>query len=297
MTDRRALLSAAGGLLAWLGFAGPNLWPLALVAFVPLFAALELEREVGDGHALLLGLLFGTVAWMGGSYWIVGTVRTFGGFTRLEALAIAMLVWTYHGGLFAVFGWLWWRARRRGATAAVAAAAAFAATELAYPQLFPSHYAASFHDVPVLLQVADLGGPLLVGALCLAVNGALYELGVSRTRSAAGRRASVIVTVGVLASLAYGAVRMSGVDDSIREAPRLRVGIVQPNMEGFAKWQNPREGQRRLLEGTWQLERSVHPDLIIWPENAWAAGLPADTTRATRGGDGRRRTRRSCSGP
>jgi apolipoprotein N-acyltransferase len=52
------------------------------------------------------------------------------------------------------------------------------------------------------------------------------------------------------------------------------VGVVQPNMEGLAKWAEPSEGERRLVEATRALEASVGPDLIVWPENAWAAGLP-----------------------
>jgi apolipoprotein N-acyltransferase len=65
----------------------------------------------------------------------------------------------------------------------------------------------------------------------------------------------------------------------MHDAPRLRVGIVQPNMEAFSKWTHVREGQRRLVEGTRQLERSVHPDLVVWPENAYARGLPVEIAR------------------
>lgn len=278
VTSRSCLLSALGGVLAALGFAGPRVWPLALVAFVPLLAALELDRTATNRRVLLLGLLFGTVAWAGGCYWIVATLHRFAALPWVASLAIATLVWIHHGGLFAAFGWLWWRARRRGATAAVAAGAAFAAAELVYPRLWPGYYAASFHEVPIVLQIAELGGPLLVGALCLAVNGALYDLAVGR-QNVAARPAALVVAVCVLATLAYGAVRIAQIDASVRDAPRLRVGIVQPNMEGFAKWRDLRDGQQRLLEATAALERSVHPDLVVWPENAWAAGLPADVTR------------------
>jgi len=272
------LLSALAGVLAWLGFAGIGAWPLALLAFVPFFAAVERDAHASGRRVLLLGLVFGSVAWAGACNWLVGTLRTFSGLPVVACLAIAVLFWIYHGGLFALFGWLWWRARRRGASAALAAAAAFAASELVYPRLFRSYYAASLHSVPIALQIAELGGPLLISALVAAVNAALYEFGAC-WRNPTARRALAAVAVCVVASLAYGAVRISQVEARVREAPHLRIGIVQPNMGALEKWRNPREGQRRLVEATRHLEESVHPDLIVWPENAYAAGLPVRATR------------------
>jgi apolipoprotein N-acyltransferase len=202
---------------------------------------------------------------------VLGTLRSFSGLPWIACLGIALLFWVAHGGLFASFGWLWWRSRRRGASAALAAAAAIAACEWLYPRLFPGYYGASFHAVPVLLQVAELGGPLALSALCLAVNGALYD--------PRARRATVAVVGCVVAALAYGALRIRQVDAALESAPHLRVGIVQPNMGGLEKWTRLREGERRLVEATQQLEASVRPDLIFWPENAWAAGVPAGLER------------------
>jgi len=265
------LLAALGGVLAWLGFAGVGLWPLALVAFVPLFAALERDANMSGRRALGLGLLFGTLLWGGACYWLVGTLRSFSGLPLPVCLAISLAFFVVHGGLYACFAWLWWRARRRGAPAALAAGAAIAASEWAWPQMFPGYYGASLHALPPVIQLAELGGPLALSALCLAVNGALYEF---RARRQAGAVAAC-----VLAATAFGALRIHQVEASLADAPRLRVGIVQPNMEALSKWTAPQEGQRRLVETTRQLEEAAQPDLIVWPENAWAAGLPDGITR------------------
>ena len=122
-----ALLSALGGVLAWLGFAGVGLWPLALLAFVPLFAALERDAIASGWRVFALGLLFGTLLWGGACHWLVGMLHSFSGLPWAACLAISLLFFVAHGGLFACFAWLWWRARRRGAPAALAAAAAIAA--------------------------------------------------------------------------------------------------------------------------------------------------------------------------
>src|SRR5262245_15383394 len=201
-----AALAVLAGVLAWLGFAGVGWWPLAWVAFVPLFAALERAGRSGGGRVLLVGLLFGTVLWGGACYWVFGALRDFSRLPMAACLALSLLFAVAHGGLYACFGWLWWRARVRGAPAALAAAASIAACELLYPRLFPGYYGASFHGLPLVLQVADLGGPLALSALCLAVNGALYEL--------RARRQSVAVAACVVAVLGYGAVRMRAVEQA-----------------------------------------------------------------------------------
>jgi apolipoprotein N-acyltransferase len=226
----------------------------------------------------MLGLVCGTVAWAGACSWVVGTLRAFSGLPLVVCAAIALLFWIFHGGLFALFAWLWWRARRRGASAALAGAAAFASSELVYPQLFPGRYAASLHGLPPALQIAELGGALLLGALVMAVSGAVYEL-AARPRCRGARRAAAALTACIIASLVYGGVRIRQIDASLARAPHIRVGIVQPNMEAFAKWTHRREGQRRLIEATRELEASVKPDLILWPENAWVAALPVRLER------------------
>jgi apolipoprotein N-acyltransferase len=263
-----ALLALLAALLGWLGFAGVGWWPLALVGFVPLFAALERAGRSGGARVFLVAWLFGTALWGACCHWLLHTLRTFSGLPLAVCFVLAVLVFVAHGGLYASFGWLVWRAQRRGASTALAAGAAIAACEWLYPTLFPGYYGASLHPLPLVLQSAELGGPLALSALCLAVNGALYELRM-RPRAAA-LTAAVLVAV-----LAYGVLRTRGVEAQLAGAPRLRVGIVQPHMGALAKWTDLRENARRLFEGTRALELSARPDLIVWPEAAWAVGVPA----------------------
>ncbi len=267
-----ALLAALAAGLAWLGFAGVGWWPLALVGFVPFFAALDRAGRAGGWRVFWVGLLFGTALWGAACHWLLFTLRTFSGLPLLVCLVLALLVFVALGGLYACFGWLFWRARRRGAPAALAAAAAIAACEWLYPRIFPGYYGASLHELPLVVQIAELGGPLALSALCLAVNGALYEL---RARP----RAAAATAVCLIAVLAYGAVRMPQVEATLRGAPRLRVGIVQPNLGALEKWTDLPENARRLFAGTRELRESAQPDLILWPEAAWAVGVPSGLER------------------
>ena len=267
-----ALLASCAALLGWLGFAGVGWWPLAWVAFVPLFVALERAGRTGAGARVFLAAwLFGALIWGASCHWLVYTLRTFSGLPLVACALVAGLVFVAHGGLYAIFGWLVWRARVRGAAVALAAPAAIAACEWLYPRLFPGYYGASLHDLPLVLQSAELGGPLALSALCLAVNGALSEL-----RARPGAAAATAACLAAL--LGYGALRVNAVEARLEDAPRLRVGVVQPNMSAREKWSDLREGARRLFDGSRELA-PAKPDLIVWPEAAWAVGVPLGLER------------------
>jgi apolipoprotein N-acyltransferase len=148
------------------------------------------------------------------------------------------------------------------------------AGDFIYPRLFPHYFGNSLHDLPYALQVADLGGPVLITGLLTAANAALYELLSSYRR---GRVARVQpLSVGVLwgLSLIYGAYRVHEVDARAATADKLRVGLVQADMGLFQKRNDPIEGLRRHIEQSEQLEREHDLDLIVWPESAFAWFMP-----------------------
>src|SRR4051812_43187656 len=77
-SERAALaLAALSGTMYFLGFAGFEVWPLALLSGIPLLFAL---RGRTGWRAIRLGWLMGTVTNAGGFYWIVAMLKTFSGF-------------------------------------------------------------------------------------------------------------------------------------------------------------------------------------------------------------------------
>ena len=128
-----------------------------------------------------------------GFFWLQEMLKTFSGFPAPVCFFFVLVVCGYQGGRIALLGWLYGRATARGWPARPVFAAAFAASELLYPLLFPWYYAATVHQVPVLTQLADVGGPILVGLVLVAANLALAEVVLARVE----RRKPV---VGVLAA-------------------------------------------------------------------------------------------------
>jgi apolipoprotein N-acyltransferase len=276
---RRLALAAVSGALYCLGFAGFDIWPLSLVAFVPLFVALE---DATPRQALQVGLVAGTVMNVCGFYWLLNMLKIFSGFPVPLCALFMVIICSYQGGRSALTCWLYARARERGHGAGderyLVFSAAFIAGELLYPVLFPWNFAASAHTVPILTQTADLGGPVLVGLVLLSVNVLVTEFVLGRIQKRTpSRRVLVISSAVPLLAMLYGWYRLTSIDALVRESPKAMVGMVQGNMSLLAKRQDPAEGLRRHLDLTHQL-RNEGADLVVWSETS--AMSPAQEDRA-----------------
>ena len=285
------------GVLYFVAFAGIDIWPLTFVCLVPLYVSLAGQTPK---RATWLGFLTGLAMNLGGFYWLVEMLKTFSGFPTALCLLFTLIVSAYQGGRLALMGWLYGRATVRGWPAPIVFGAAFVASELAFPVLFPWYYAATVHKVPVLMQLAEIGGPILVGLVVVAVNLAIAEplrakLAASRelgARTVSGasseERHSLaidrrVVGAGVIAlvfAVLYGAVRISMVNARVEKAEQVRVGYVQGNMGLMAKRQDPGEGLRRHRRMTAEL-RDKGVDLVVWSETS--ATAPAREDLAMKG--------------
>jgi apolipoprotein N-acyltransferase len=299
----RYVLAALSGALYFLGFAGFDLWPLAFVALVPLLWALDPRVPLRTRDLLGLGACAGFVMNVGGYYWIVHTLREFSGFPLPLCLLFAAVVWLYQSLTLACFALLYRWQRRAGLDALVAAGAAMCFAEWAIPLLFEHYFGASLHGLPLAIQVADLGGPLLVTGLLTLANAGIYVLLRSWLDARATRRAAAVARAGLrppssshaptparsgkLAlrepliaaalwglTLLYGAHRIYTVDAQAARAPTLTVGTVQTNMGLFEKRDDPQEGWRRHLEQSLELTSKRRVDLLVWPESAFNWFIP-----------------------
>ena len=258
-----ALLS---GLLYWLAFAGMDVWPLAFVAWVPLLIAMQRQTP---RRAALLGWLAGTTMNFCGFFWLNTFLKVFSGFPTPLCLLFVLIVCSFQGGRIALMGWLHGRASARGWPGPLVFAAAFAASELLYPLLFPWYYAATVHQVPALLQLADVGGPILVGLVLVAVNLAVAEPLLARLER---RKPAVAVlgtgAVSVAFALCYGYLRIGAVDATAQAAPGNTVGVVQANMGLIEKRVSFNDGLQRHLDLSDDIVRTGHADFLVWSETS-----------------------------
>lgn len=274
-------LATLSGVLYFLAFAGFDLWPLAFVAFLPILHVLERDA-LPTRHAIGVGLWFGFVTNWGGYYWLVEMLTSFSGFPWLACVLFASVVCLYQGGQLAAFFLIARTVKRNGHPWLWLTPAIYAATERAYPLLFPSYYANCFHDLPWMIQVADLGGPTLLSALAVLWNIAAFDtLRAMRRARPWNRRISAVAVTTLLSTLAYGVYRTNEVEVRSAAAEHIKVGVVQADMGIFRKRKDPGEGLRRHVEQSITLEANEHVDLLVWPESAVVWAIPATTKRLT----------------
>lgn len=248
---------------------------LAWVAAVPMLWAID--RAPTLRTALLLGWWAGVVETGGGFYWLIELMQRFAGFPSLGATLVFLLFCAARGLIFLIFTALVCSVRRRRRVPmAVLAPVSMAIGELLVPQVFPCGQWISQAWHPLVIQITELTGPIGVTALLMLVNGALYDVLSERRR---GLPAAIAAASVVAAALLFGAVRMRQVDELIAQAPRLNIGLVQPNFAYAADGDLSREEAVRelaaLQEQSRRLERAG-ADLIVWSEGAYPVNLPRD---------------------
>lgn len=130
-----------------------------------------------------------------------------------------------------------------------------------------------------MIQVADLGGPLLLSFAIAAISGVVLDglcaQGGARERF---RRAvvpgGVVVCLGWMAVFAYGQMRIRQVDTSLEPGPRI--AVVQSDAIIFQHPEKDFDGRVQLRDLMRLSEQAAAdprpPDLIVWPENA--ANIP-----------------------
>jgi apolipoprotein N-acyltransferase len=231
-----------------------GLWPLALLAAGP--ATAFVLQAPSPRRAALRGWLYGAGTLGLGTFWLAETL-----WLNLVLVALVGAMW------HAAWGWACRRVLPAGPLLP-AAPLLWVAMEMArlnwplsgYPWVFLGHALAAS---PVLVQVADLGGVLLVSLVAATTGTAFLALrrGERRAAGAAGL---------VLASAAlYGVIRPGWLPEG-RDGPRL--ATIQPAFPQQLKVSSTAGPDRhaacmRLSDQALALE--PQPDVLVWPETMW----------------------------
>ena len=252
-----------------------GLWPLMWVALVPqMQVALAASTPK---RAFLWGWLTGFAANAVAFSWMDGLLERFGHMSPIESVPIVGLLVGYQGLAFAFFSWGVRRVRdRTKLPLAVVAPLVMVTIELVMPQIFPYYLAISQAFVPVVIQIADLTGPLGVTALMVVFNGAALDAWAGRARGwrLAGRGLALAAAL-VVADVGYGALRLHQADARRAAATKVRTGVVQANVGIIEKW-DPREFARLLAlhqQESAGLARAG-AELMVWPESSYPYALP-----------------------
>jgi apolipoprotein N-acyltransferase len=269
-----------------------RLEPVAFVALVPAILALRAVPRAREAFAI--GLVAGVTYFFCAIYWVSHAMTAFGGLSlgfSIFALSILVLYMAVHWAaalaishrLRARLGWPLW----------AQLPPVWAALELLRNYSFSGFPWANLGYTQVrtlpIAQLASVTGVYGIAALVVLVNAAIAE-------AIAGRREGRAIPVRplttaaalLLATAGYGALHLRATRARVAEAPHLKVGVVQPNIDQSVK-NEARDHHdyilSRLVPLTVEADRAG-VDLVAWPEAAYPLYVPPDIRSFDRPGSG-----------
>jgi len=259
------------GYLAWFG-----LVPLFLMVF-----------ETTPRKAFILGFLTASVYYLISIYWIYLALHDFGHLSpitsSLTLLAMSMIMALYIG--FACFLARVFAQKTKGELL-IWLPIFFTLIEWGrnytpFGGLPASNLGMSQHNYSYLIQIADVTGIYGVIFLLIWFNVWFTELILKfqGKRVTLFRQKTYVTFLLLILVLGYGYYRIEEQKNLSANAPKLKVGLIQPNIPQDEKWDDSFLPKQKALfkEAVQSLQN--HVDLIVWPETAWFETLWLNTSK------------------
>lgn len=263
-------LSLLSALLLSGPYLAPATYPLAWIAFVPLF--LIIGKTASLRQSFFYGWVTGFITQVFGFYWLVYTISVFGGFGYPLSSVIFVLYALLHGLQLAIFAAL---VKACGSGPIGLFPPLFwVALEFWFPLLFPWYLANSQSSFLIFIQTADLVGPYGASFIIMWFNAIAYDAIRSWRQGVAIRWLPGAVALGVVAaSIFYGVVRLGGVDTDLATARQLPIAAIQGNIDIDLKW-DPARAKKNLEAYRILSQQAEGVPLVIWPESAVEEWVP-----------------------
>src|SRR3972149_6652114 len=272
ITKYDLILCVISGVLFPVAFVIPYVGVISWFLLIPFFLAIE---NKSPWNALRLGVLTGTIANAIGTYWLIGTLSRFGGFPHIVSVIFHLAISIYSGFLFAIFAYITAKLglfRKQGVISALLIASVWTSLEFLF--LFPYGITNSQADYLPLIQIFDLFGMYSLSFLIVFVNVTLMRVLKRQLEHSPTPTLEILTSLTLLILIiSYGLWKIDLETKKIAEAPKIKVGIVQANFDILEKKQ---KNESTITERHKLMSHVLNsPELIIWPETAIQAWIPA----------------------
>ena len=278
------LLAALSGLLLALSFPKFGHPAFGWVALAPLLVAVY-RQPLRRGFAL--GLVAGTIYFIGTIYWITNVMVRYGGLNVFVAVLVNAALIAYMALFPALFALIMARISVRGGARALwLAPMVWVATEYGRAYLFGGFpwvlLGYSQASVLPVAQLASLLGVFGVSALVSAVSAAMAYGAVVGLPAASLRTTNATVTARpierfaplavvllVVLSVVFWGSRRIVRGDLTRAGDPIRVGLVQGNVEQAEKWDDARASS--IFANYLRMTRQAIAEgaqVVLWPESS-----------------------------
>jgi apolipoprotein N-acyltransferase len=265
------LAAIASGITISIAWWVPGTLASALLGWL---AALFLVYAVRSRRAYRPAYAAGVACCALGFYWIFSTVARFGGFGPVGAAIVFALFVALSAVQFLVFAFFHHRLGPRIDAWALRTPTALVLSELVSLRVFDWHFGHTQIALTPLVQIAAIGGALLVSFLMFWVAEVLVRVVMFGER----RWTFVVPWIALGLALGYGVTTMRDFDapGPDRERSKLDVVLVQGNAPPARDLDQ--EAIERSMGRLFELStRAPHENaLIVWPEGAIPVFLPAE---------------------
>ena len=287
LRPKPVLLALVSGGLYALSNVGYGWWPLVFVFLLPLWLAIDnLSQKQNLKEAALLGFIFGLSAFVIGFPWLLTLTDKFLGSGILLGVFLWLCLGIWFALGFAIYGLIYRSLSCVNCPHIITGAAPLILLEWWQTSLFPSYSGAALISKPILAQIADLGGPLVLSTFVVSLNSGIYALYRWRIAKQKITQTSVpsfpvkqsISTLLLLALvLIYGHIQSSSFlelnqDKNTQKKP-IKIAAIQSNLVMLEKDELSLQSHPVHLKQSKELLANHTVDLLIWPETAYVRGL------------------------
>jgi apolipoprotein N-acyltransferase len=273
---KRIILVCLSGVLMALSFPRWNLWILAWVGLVPFLWAM---KGCTPREATMLGWGAGSLHFGILLYWLLNTMKLYGGLPTAVASAVLLLLIVYLGAYWGVFGALVVYIRSTLKLSPIwFAPPLWCALEALRGSLITGFPWASLGysqwQVTDLVQIADISGISGLSFLLIWANCALFGLMERCLRrnkrfpweAVAGTGLGILMVAG---SLLYGLSRTRQIMAISETSTKIGIGIAQGSIDQYLKWDAAYQDATMGVyeKQTEQLARKG-AQIVVWPETA-----------------------------
>lgn len=251
-------LAGLTGILYFLAIAPRDQFWLGWLVFLPLLWA---HRDVSAKKAFMLGWLAGTVSNLGIFYWVYEVVVNHSAMPAVGGVVVTLFLAVQQGIREALWLGLCKRFSNGKWPTLLTYPTVYVACEFLYPTIFPSHLSNTQHNCLLSHQLMDIAGPAGLSWVIMAFTVGLFQLLMLKRYN----HQSAIALGLLLATLAYGQVRVTQIERQMADAEKLRVGMVENNVGlGLVDLATA----LRQISMAAELAAKEKPDLIVFPETA-----------------------------
>lgn len=258
---RNLIFSILGGLALGLAWHFPG--NLSSAIFTTLAITALLLPFLNSPHSYRHSFLYGFIAHALACYWIIDTIKTFGGYSLTASSGLFLAYVILHALQFPVFIFFARILQRTSVKKmSLTLPLAWLAASFSCFTLFPWDYSQTLLAFYPLSQIADLGGTYLISFLLFF----LAEAVLDYLRTNAKRNLTIAATIFILA-LSYGTFQYYYYTNL--PAKTLKASLIQADLSVSEK------GNVRFLSANLdkyirlseEAAESENPQLIIWPES------------------------------